>query len=258
MRSRSAVRSAPLLALVIALAACGTPAPPEPLIVRGTFAAGDELVLATGMTMSSAGAMTLSPSFVWEPSPGYFLGELVVVKPDGTFTLDPPDADTIPAATLTSASSFLLNAVNLPGCAVVPSDLEARVSTHAFELITVPGLYAVTAESGLVATVAGTAPFDTSLDPVLAFGGRTVIAWLFADRAVDVASQGAGCSGGAFDLDLDLRLRAGWNQVSWRLDDDLGGARVRNSAVANVVVTALPGDFGSPEEPEEPTEPDGL
>jgi hypothetical protein len=234
MRSRSAVRLVPLLALVIALAACGTPAPPEALVVRGTFAASDELVLAVGMSMASAGAISPSTSFVLEPSPGFFLGELVAVGPDRAF------------------------AATLPGCAVVPNDIDARVSTHAFELITVPGLYAVTAESGLVATVAGTAPFDTSLDPVLAFGGRTVIAWLYADRPVDVASQGAGCSGGDFDLDLDLRLREGWNQVSWRLDDDLGGARVRNSAVANVVVTALPGDFGSPEEPEEPAEPDGL
>ena len=252
MRSRSAVRSAPLLALVIGLAACGTPAPPEPLIVRGTFAASDELVLAVGMSMASAGAISPSTSFVLEPSPGYFLGELVAVGPDGAFTIEPPDADTVPAAVLAPASSFLLNAATLPGCALVPNDIEARVSTHAFELITVPGLYAVTSESGLVATVAGTAPFDTSLDPVLAFGGRTVIGWLYADRPVDVASQGAGCSGGAFDLDLDLRLRAGWNQVSWRLDDDLGGARVRNSGVANVVVTAVTGEFGSPEEPDGP------
>jgi len=252
MRSRPTVHPALPLAVLIALAACGAPPAPEPPTVRGVFAAGDELVLGVGLTMSSAAAISLSPSFVLEPRPGFFLTELVAVDPDGTFTLELPGMDLVPGAVLAPASSFLRNLAGLPGCALVPSDIEARVSTHAFELVTVPGLYAVTAESGLVAAVAGNAPFDTSLPPALAFGGRTVIGWVFADRAVDVASQGAGCSGGDFDLDLDLRLSGGWNQLTWRLDDDLGGARVRTSNVANVVVTAVPSGFGSPEEPEAP------
>ena len=215
--------------------------------VRGAIAPSDELVLAVGLTMASADAIGPSTSFVLEPSPGSFLGELVAVRPDGTFTLGLPDADDVPATVLAPASSFLLNAVALPGCVLVASDIEARVSTHAFELFTIPGLYAVTAESGLVATVAGTASFDTSLPPAEAFGDRTVIAWLYADRPVDVASQGAGCVGGDFDLDVDLRLVAGWNQVSWRFDNDFGGARVRNSGVASVVVTTVTGGFAAPE-----------
>ena len=247
-----AARRGLLAALLLALAACAAPADPGRPSAQGVVAPSGELVLAVGMTLASAEALSPSPSFLVEPRPGLFLVELATVGSDGAFAFTLPDADAVPAAALAPASTFLLNAATLPGCALVPSVIDARVSTHAFGvpvaedaigLVTVPGLYAVTAESGLLPTVAGTAPFDTSLTPNLAFGGRTVIAWLFADRAVDVASQGAGCSGGGFDLDVDLRLRAGWNQVSWRFDDAFGGARVRNANVASVIVTPLTRDF---------------
>ena len=243
MPSRLVPRLALPVALVLALAACSAPPVPVLETVRGTIAPGEEFVLGVGLAFAAADAIPVAPSFVLEPTPGFYLGELVAVDPDGVFTVALPAAGDVPAAALAPASSFLLNTADLPGCALVPNVVDARVSTHVFSLLTLPGLYAVTAESGLALTVAGTAPFDTSLPPELAFGGRTVIAWLFADREVDVASQGAGCSGGDFDLDVDLRLGAGWNQVAWRFDDDFGGARLRTSSVATVVVTVLPGWF---------------
>ena len=245
-RRRAPLVLALVLALVVALAACSGPSSSSFTSVRGTVADSDAFVLGVGLFFISddafASSAGISPSAIFEPEPGIYFSGLAPVDGDGGFTLALPSASEMPADALLPADEFLLNLAGVPDCALVADVAAARVSVHAFEFLTFPGFYAVSLEQGFGLALASDAAFDvTAPTQEELLGGRRVVSWLFADRAVSVTALGAGCTTPGGTLAVDLELSAGWNQVAWSLDANLTSFTLANAAdIDPVVLTPLP------------------
>jgi hypothetical protein len=235
--------TAPLaLALAIALVACSA-APPEVPAIGGTVVQSEDLVLGVGMWLvapdgfGSLTAGALGPAAFLEFEPGQYLGELVPVGADGAFDLPLPNADDIPEDVLIPAAEALINFVDTPACEVVVSDPSVLVSAHASFGASIPGLYLVTAAYGWSVAIAADAEIDTTLATMEeALAGRSLYAWLYADRPVSITAEGCDFSGGVTGS-AELNLCAGWNRVAWVVNDDVTRVSLVNDASTALVVT---------------------
>lgn len=235
-------RLAVLFVAALVLAACSSPPPAGPASVRGSVAPSEEYVFGVGLAFRSA-AMVMSElqnAAVFEVEEGFYVTAIAPLDADGAFSLALPDHADVPDDHLVPAETFLYNVVWIDGCTLEASDASALVSFHLFELLTFPGLYAVT-ESGPTLAIASDAAIDTTLPEDVAFADRPILAWLYADKAVTIASDGDGCSDPMDGtLDVDLTLARGWNQVAWTIDFDADVLTLTNDATAAPVVTVLP------------------
>ncbi len=195
-----------LAALAVVLAACSTPpptAPDEPSVDGSTYALYDAApeAIAVGFVMLAPEflAAGVSAAELAELAPGVFAGEFVVVAGDGTFSVPLPAAADIPAATLVPLADAV---TNFGGCTVDASPLAAEASVTLFEGLSIPGLLAVTAE-GTALMFAAEAELESEAEFDATFYG-----WIFVDR--DATLSATGC-----DVEADLELTEGWNQLAW-------------------------------------------
>lgn len=174
-------------------------------------------------------------SSVTEIGEGAYLGPVSPVDADGRFTLAFPHADALPESVYAAADDFVLEARLLDDCELTPTDPVARVTTTSASFFLIPGppLVAVTAE-GLVLALTLEALVDVE-DETLSIVDFPFPIWVHADRAVDVATSGAGCALGDPALDVDVTLVEGWNRLVWSFVTEEGTENViaielRNSA----------------------------
>jgi len=223
--SRSLVRIVTLAAGISVLAACSTPAAPiGPVTVNATLNAetGSDVAVAGFYAMfDPALSVTAQASGVISPDPGTYLGPASPIDADGTLHLLLPNPGDLPAAVVGTAEGFLWIPASpnvlCPTTASVPS---AKVSSAiALGGPAVP-MVAVLTGSGLHVSYVS--------DKEVAFPGGSEqflhmrsITWLYADNAVDVETSAGGCQAGTSPtLFVDLKLKEGWNQVAWTLEED--------------------------------------
>ena len=237
------------LLLALTVAACTAPTAPidTSCSVRGVAHALDtdptltplalSLLLVRDDALNGAG---IDASAFTDIAGTFYLGPASPVAPNGSFELDfPPGAD-VPTATLVSADDFVYEARLLPTCALDASDAGASVSVVSLPLLmlSVPGIATYTID-GVLAAVITTEPID--LDATDPLAGIDFVTWVYATRAVDVAS-GAGCATDSFDLAVDVSLRKGWSQLEWVVTEGEGleplrlQLQLRNSSAASVHV----------------------
>ncbi|MCL4722011.1 MAG: hypothetical protein KJ041_08710 [Gammaproteobacteria bacterium] len=225
MRHRSArFLSARLLAPLVLLAACGQTPPEQPqgsaVTMTTTHADGDPLPLGAALVMSDFVPVIAAQGTVVEFVPGWFMGPVSGIGADGTVTVRLPDPDDVPASTLASPLEFL-HYIDLEGCTVLASDLDARVSKTGFDIASTPGMAILTAEGAWPAVVTDADFSEVELPEGLE--DHVFVTWLYADRPVTIRTgPGSGLTLCEVATDvyfgLDVSLQSGWNQLGWSLD----------------------------------------
>lgn len=206
MRTPVVRPSLAIAAVAAMLVACGAPTPPapsEPTVSGSVYSAFAEAPdpIAVGWVMLAPEFLPagVSPADLVEIVPNVFAGEFAVIV-DGAFTVRLPTADEVPAQTMMPLADAVFN---FESCTVEASPPAALASATVFDGVAVPGLLALTSEgSGLmVATEVELA--EGAVDP-----DATYFGWIFVDR--DAQLSATGC-----DIEADLDLAAGWNQLAW-------------------------------------------
>jgi hypothetical protein len=246
-----ALRPIALLAVALALAACGAPTPPAPAGpattdgVAYTVEDGEPvLALAIGFadaTATMTAADAVAPAAVSELYEGFYVGPFAV-EVDGAFPVAFPEADAMPASALVLlAEAFPLNLSSVE-CAPTVAPLAARATQSIFLGFGIPGMVALTAEGPYLTIATDVQVVDgTALED---FTG-SIFTWMFVDRDATLVS-GEACVG----LDVDLDLAEGWNQIAWTIE---GASDVRARVVDPTpffAATAMPLSSSEPEPPE--------
>ncbi len=249
MRLRTRQLTVPALAaVVLVVAACGqTPQQPpaRTVTLTPTHADGEPVPLGAALVMSDLAPIFIEQGTVTEFEPGWFMGPVAGVGADGTFTVRlPADAD-VPASTLAAPDDFL-RYIDLDACTIHTSDPSAMVSKTSFDLASTPGMAVLTADGAWPGIVTDADFSDANLPEDLE--DFAFITWLYADRPVTIGTgpHGAGlmlCEVApdvVFGLSVDLR--AGWNQLTWRLflspvSFDLIGFSLTNNAAEDLFLS---------------------
>lgn len=195
--------------------------PAAPQTVDATYIGSDAMppVLAVALYFEDTEPVAMPVSFT-EVIDGLFLGPLSSIGADGTVELILPDTTDVPAQIMRTASDFVDITAAFADCELTASAAAVGVSFLGLELVlSNPGVAALTIEGAhpFLVTDAPLDPDEFTEEDLLSVGHPT---WVYAAEAVSVEATGAGCTGGAEYLVLDLDLQAGWNQLTWDVEFD--------------------------------------
>ncbi len=243
--------------LIIALAACGGPAPDEtPNPPPGSINSQEvQLNVPAGHAdVTQARIVLWDPADSEVPTSGTvtMMGEGLYGGPpssfdaSGTATVVLPNGADLPAGVLSEAALFMSAAEGMPftyyidsSCDMQVSDAAARVSNTTIALIVgMPNIFVYT--SGEWSPSLATA---TSLDLDVEQDIHAMATWIYADKDVTIATPAGGCSGsGAAAYVVDLSLAEGWNPAGFtfaRVGDNLSEIKLQNGNFESVFVNVF-------------------
>lgn len=243
-RPITVARSLVALATLVALAACqpsGGGSGPTAATIRGTASADGGGVLGAGLVLFDLSGLPVGPTgtavatATWPVQAiddGVWIAALTPTSSSGEFELVLPARSTLPAELFVPSASFMPTVAAL---------LESGMGDCA--LTSTAATVMVTASAG---GPAGLGPISTPAPFLLVDGEVTLaftttvaiqpgddvselpfVTWVYADGDVTVGVDGADCPP---ELEVDLPLRRGWNEVVWTFSEDAASIARRDPA----------------------------
>lgn len=226
----------------IAVTVAVDPANPEKVDATLLLPSGADPVLGVALYFQAA-MPTITAATLTEVMEGLYFGPVGSVAADGSAELLMPDTADVPSELLRTATSFVPMVEDFADCSLTASDASVGVTNGDFLFSGLTSGVAVLAASGAEPAYPINAPIDpdTFTEEELLSVGHTI--WVYAEGAVTVETTGAGCTSGTKDLNVDVALEAGWNQLTWDMEFDeidITSFTLRNSDGEPVYIIASP------------------
>ncbi len=177
-------------------------------------------VLAAGLAIASA-ELIGTASFT-ELTTGLFLGPVAPVGPDGSVSVTLPAPADVPADVLEDATGLFPTLATAADCELVASAPTTKVTPMIFSLISIPGVFLSTIDSGFIPGTMTDTETNPWTVPEEELEQLAIYTYLYADGPTTVATQGSDCSpdGLVVPVSFDLELVEGWSQIAIVIDYD--------------------------------------
>lgn len=179
-------------------------------------------VLGAGLAIATADAL-MGPTAFTEVQPGLYLGPVAPIGSDGSISVTLPAPDDVPAATLSPVTSFFPALETAADCELVASAPATMATPLLFQLVTIPGVYLTTFDSGFLPALLTDNSTNPLAIPPEELESIALYSYVYADGPTTITTAGSDCLVDSIiaPFEFDVELKQGWNQISFLVDYDV-------------------------------------